>query len=329
MNSPNPKVSVGVPVYNGEKYLDQALNSLIHQDYEDFEIVISDNASTDATAELCRAYAARDKRVRYFRNETNIGSAQNYKRVFELARGAYFKWCAHDDVCYPGFLSRCVEVMDAAPPSVALVYPQCDLIGEFGEVLERAPDRMETKARQPHRRLAHSLWNVICAYPLWGLVRANVLRRTRLVGRVPYWDNLLLTELSLFGEFWEIAAVLFQVRCHRGNSYGVSSSHQASTAWNDPDKADQKTKKAVLVWTDPSNAKKNICLPAKEEIYWEYLKRIYHAPLPPSEKLLCYATVPCVCYWRRLHNFGGFWKRRLIRTLLDRGESISGVSSSV
>jgi hypothetical protein len=161
------------------------------------------------------------------------------------------------------------------------------------------------------------------------LIRAEILRRTRLVGRVPYWDNVLLTELSLFGEFWEIAEVLFQVRCHKGNSYGTSSSHQASAAWNDPDKADQKTKRAVLIWTDPSNPKKRIWLPAKEEIYWEYLKRVYHAPLPPAEKLLCYAAIPSVCYWCRFRNFGGFWKRRLIRILFGGGESIKSASSSV
>src|ERR1700757_1973550 len=110
-----PKVSIGLPVYNGEKYLVQALNSLINQDFEDFEIIISDNASTDGTADICRTYASTERRIRYYRNESNIGSAPNYRRVFELARGDFFKWCSHDDICLPGLLSRCLQVFESAP----------------------------------------------------------------------------------------------------------------------------------------------------------------------------------------------------------------------
>src|SRR5215212_2547350 len=106
-----PQVSLGVPVYNGEKYLAEALESLLQQDYADFEIIISDNASTDGTEEICRNFAGRDKRIRYYRNETNIGASPNYNRTFELARGRYFKWCAHDDVCLPAFVRRAAEVL--------------------------------------------------------------------------------------------------------------------------------------------------------------------------------------------------------------------------
>src|SRR5690242_8968780 len=113
-----PKVTVGMPVYNGERYMRFALDSLLAQDFQDFEIVISDNASTDRTSEICAEYAARDSRVRYHRNATNIGASPNYNRTFELARGQYFKWCAHDDVCLPSFLSKCVATMEAAPSSV-------------------------------------------------------------------------------------------------------------------------------------------------------------------------------------------------------------------
>src|SRR5262245_17750978 len=99
-----PTVSVGVPVYNGERYLDKALSSILRQDFEDFELIISDNASTDGTAEICKAYADKDRRIRYHRNTSNIGAAPNYNQTFEMARGEYFKWCAHDDICYPTFL---------------------------------------------------------------------------------------------------------------------------------------------------------------------------------------------------------------------------------
>src|ERR1700736_6211403 len=122
------KLSVGLPVYNGENFLNVAVDSVLGQDFEDFELIISDNASQDGTAALCKEYAARDKRVRYYRSDVNNGGAWNYNRVFELAEGQYFKWQAHDDVCLPGFFRRCVEVFDHAPPTVVVVSPRTQVI---------------------------------------------------------------------------------------------------------------------------------------------------------------------------------------------------------
>ena len=96
-----PRVSVGIPVFNGERFLAETIESILAQTFKDFEIVISDNASTDRTEEICRSYAARDPRIRYNRNDTNRGAAWNHNRVFELARGEYFKWQSHDDFCAP------------------------------------------------------------------------------------------------------------------------------------------------------------------------------------------------------------------------------------
>src|ERR1035438_9843576 len=104
MTPPVPRVSIGLPVYNGENYLDPALNSILRQDYSDLELIISDNASTDATGNICREYAAKDPRIRYYRNETNIGASANFNCLVKLARGEYFKWAAHDDVHLQGFL---------------------------------------------------------------------------------------------------------------------------------------------------------------------------------------------------------------------------------
>ena len=100
----HPRVSIGLPVYNGELFLENALDSILSQTYSDFELIISDNASDDKTEEICRSYAARDKRVRYSRNAHNLGAAPNYNRVYHLARGRYFKWASHDDVLAPEFL---------------------------------------------------------------------------------------------------------------------------------------------------------------------------------------------------------------------------------
>src|SRR5687767_6393032 len=102
-----PLLSIGLPVYNGQRYLHAALDSLLGQDFDDFELIIADNASTDETEAICREFAARDRRIRYHRNTANVGAVPNHNLVFELARGKYFKWAAHDDECHPGMLRSC------------------------------------------------------------------------------------------------------------------------------------------------------------------------------------------------------------------------------
>jgi glycosyltransferase involved in cell wall biosynthesis len=99
-----PRVSIGLPVYNGQNYLRCALDSILQQDYTDFELIISDTASADASPGICQELARKDGRVRYYRNETNIGARGNYNRVFELARGEFFKWASHDDEFHPSGL---------------------------------------------------------------------------------------------------------------------------------------------------------------------------------------------------------------------------------
>src|SRR5260370_42097820 len=106
MNSSSPKVSIGFPVYNGENYVANALTRLLEQDFQDFELVICDNASTDRTQEIRLAFAHQDDRIRYFRNDRNIGLAANHARTFQLANGKYFKWAAHDDGFPPTMLAR-------------------------------------------------------------------------------------------------------------------------------------------------------------------------------------------------------------------------------
>ena len=316
----DPIVSIGLPVFNGERYLRQALDSLLGQDFQDFELIISDNASTDRTAEICRAYVAKDRRIRYYRNESNIGSARNYRRLFELARGEFFKWCSHDDVCHASFLTRCLDTFEFAPPSVVLVYPQCVFIGEYGEMLPRRCDSLESRNKQPFRRLAKVIRNVSNGGPLWGLIRKESLRGSKLTSPVSYWDDLLLAELSLLGEIWELAEVHFQVRCYHGNAVGICSAEQGSTVLSNPNKASRKTRKALLVWTDPSSSNKTIWLPIREERCLEYFKRVNCAPLPLFEKLLCYLTVLTVSYWRVFAKRAGRWKQVLLE-LIRRSKS--------
>src|SRR5437879_5289624 len=118
-----PRVTIGMPVYNGEARLATALDSLLAQDYRDFELIISDNASTDATGSICHDYARADGRIRYYRHPQNMGAAHNFQRVLQLARGQYFMWAAYDDLWDPDFLTRCLAVLET-DPSAVLAYPQ-------------------------------------------------------------------------------------------------------------------------------------------------------------------------------------------------------------
>src|SRR4051812_15673859 len=213
MDSSVPSLSVGLPVYNGEAFLPAALTSLLSQQYEDFELIVSDNASTDGTEAICREFAARDPRVRYSRNETNIGAARNYNRVFELSRGKLFKWASHDDECHPSLLQRCVEVFESAPLSTVLVYSRADIIDESGAVKMRSPDELSCLSSSPVRRLAKVVYRSWYAHPLWGVIRSDALRRTRLMGCLEA-DHVLLAELSLQGILVEIPETLYRLRRH-------------------------------------------------------------------------------------------------------------------
>jgi GT2 family glycosyltransferase len=114
-----PLVSIGMPVHNASRYLRNALDSLLAQDYANFEIVISDNASTDATEQICREYAEHDRRVLYHKVEQNMGAIWNFNNVFELAKGKYFMWAAYDDIRNPRCVSACVKALEAHPRCAA------------------------------------------------------------------------------------------------------------------------------------------------------------------------------------------------------------------
>ena len=105
-------VSIGLPVFNGERFLRASLDSIVTQTYGATEIIIADNASTDSSVAICEEYAARDPRIRLLRGEVNRGAAWNHNRVLQEAQGEYFKWGAADDVMAPRFLECCVAALE-------------------------------------------------------------------------------------------------------------------------------------------------------------------------------------------------------------------------
>ena len=254
MSKQVPRVSIGVPVYNAENYLAESLDSLLGQTFEDFELIISDNGSTDRTAEICRAYAARDPRVRYLRHEENRGQVWNFNYVFERARGEYFKWAAHDDVHAPRFLARCVEVLDGCP-DVAWCHPRLTHIDAAGEPLSdpAARDigygtpighRPGTDAERwsalvdghtgstsgptresplPHQRFRAVLLGRGGSLDVYALMRREVVGETML--HLPYYgaEKVMIAELGLRGRFQEIPETLFFVRVHEAASGSMRS----------------------------------------------------------------------------------------------------------
>src|SRR5437868_2832321 len=129
-----PLVSLAMPVYNGEAFLADAIRSCLAQDYHNFELIITDNASTDGTEKICRGFAASDSRVRYIRNERNLGAGPNFNRGFELGSGKYLKWCAADDRISPNFVSACVAVLEENP-EVVLAYGETKSIDSSGQII--------------------------------------------------------------------------------------------------------------------------------------------------------------------------------------------------
>ncbi len=244
MDGQRPHVSLGLPVYNGARYLRQTLDAVLAQTWQDFELIICDNASTDATEAICRDYAAQDQRIHYHRNAQNLGAAPNYNRTFALSHGHYFKWVAHDDLCAPEYLSHGVRILDRHP-DVVLCHAQTVFIDSDGQTLRFDPihrrffDRSGRGYREPeflpnldaaapvtryNEVLLHMRW----CFEVFGLIRANVLQQTSLIG--PYYgsDKVLLAELSLMGRFTQLLEPLFFRRCHTEQS---SFAQSKTGAW--------------------------------------------------------------------------------------------------
>lgn len=228
-----PRLSIGLPVYNGENFLKEALDSILSQSFTDFELLISDNASTDGTAEICSEYVLDDSRIRYSRNEKNVGAAPNFNRLVEKARAPYFKWMAHDDVHAPQFLERCIEVLDQNP-SVLLCFSKAADLSPDGAALQLHDFDMRVDHESPHVRFHEWIHQFHMCVAIFGVIRTDVLMKTARIGAYTASDRTLLAELSLYGKFHEISDVLFFRREHPERHMRVYEDHRDRRAWFDP-----------------------------------------------------------------------------------------------
>lgn len=283
----DPVVTIGMPVYNGARYLEEALRSILSQTYVDLELLISDNASTDATEAICRDYAARDRRIQYFRNSRNLGAAANYNRVIHLARGRYFRHAAHDDILAPTNIERCVEVLDAQP-DVALAYPRMVMIDADGKAIETREHSLELGEARPSARFAkyaHLCDEGSMCDPVFGLFRTAALRETNLLGAYIAADMILLGEIALRGRIVEIPEYLFFERYHAEGS-----------VLSNPTLDDR------AAWFDLNSRGKLINQAPHFRWLWELCTAIARASLDQRERLACYVAMR---HWL-WHNKRGF-----------------------
>jgi glycosyltransferase involved in cell wall biosynthesis len=208
-------VSIGMPVYNGEQHIAQALDSLLAQDYDNFELVICDNASNDGTQEISLGYASHDSRIRYLRNERNIGAVRNFNRAFERASGEYFMWASHHDLWEPTFITRCVTRLREDASSV-LCFSPVKLIDHEGNCFGIYDENIDTThldmLGRVHLLLWRLRWKLGAGATIYGLIRSDALRTTRLTQNTYGPDWILLLELSLLGNFVKVPEPLFSLR---------------------------------------------------------------------------------------------------------------------
>jgi glycosyltransferase involved in cell wall biosynthesis len=227
-----PKVSVGMPVYNGESFLGQSIESVLQQTFRDFELIVSDNGSTDRTRDIAERYAALDPRVRYVRSDVNRGAAWNYRRSFELARGNYFRWAPADDRFAPDSIATCVAALDEDRDAV-LCYPKTDLVDSDGKVIRAYDDNLDLRSPEPAQRFARALVQIGLVNVIYGLMRTEALAKTRLMGTFVGADEILVFELALQGKFLELPTSRFYRRIHE-QAFSQMKTTEDKQAFFDP-----------------------------------------------------------------------------------------------
>ena len=293
--SAQPRLSVGLPVYNGQKYLAEAIDSLLSQSFEDFELIISDNASTDDTADICKRYAEQDSRVRYIRQPQNIGLSPNHNFVVDEARGEFFKWAACDDLYGRDLLLRCVEALDANP-RVVLAHSWTAAIDGTGKVTQAykyplatdspsAPERFrsflfgssglfESPEARGHRLVRMDNNGILRACDEYGVIRTEILRHVAPHDSYHHEDRIVVAELLMHGPFYEAPDWLYFRRDHEGRAY----------------KSKLRDRCAIL---DPRRANRLRHPTARlvAEYLWGYVGAIRRAPLSPADRRACYSEL--------------------------------------
>lgn len=227
MRSGPPRLSIGLPVYNGEDFLAEAIDSILAQTFTDFELIISDNASTDGTRALSEDYAKRDPRVRYHRNDVNIGATQNWYLAHKLSTARYFASVAHDDVYEPEYMRACIDVLDS-DPAIVVCHSKTVTIDEHGVLGPTIDISVDTTSSWPHERLEQLLTIDYMCIQLYGVMRTEVLGQTQVFQGYYGCDRNTLAELCLIGKIAEVPRYLFRHRLFAGTLGVIVNSGKSS-----------------------------------------------------------------------------------------------------
>ena len=285
MKTEAPLVSIGLPVYNGENFVAEAIQCVRDQTLSNWELIICDNSSTDRTVAVCRQLADQDNRIRVYQNPRNMGVSFNYNEVFRLSHGKFFKWAAHDDLFAPRFIERCVEEFEKEERLV-LVFPKLCYVDADGRVLRRQASELsvlgstiESRAKQFLGLAAHGTDFLWLAY---GLIRREVLERSGAMGLYAGDDQVLLFKIALLGGIKQIDEEMFFRREHRDASTckrGSTVRERAKFAYADDNR------RLVLPWC---------------RLLKEHLSCVLKTPIPLWSRLGCTTAV--------LRRFLAAWK---------------------
>ena len=266
--SKNPLVSIGLPVFNGENYVEEAITSVLAQTMGDLELVITDNASTDRTGLICQDYAASDARVRYFRNDRNLGAGANYNRAYANSTGTYFKWLAHDDRIKANYLARTVAALDMAPDAI-LCNTVVDYIDGCGQHIAFYDSGL---AGADHPRPSHRFSTMILmshsCVDFFGLCRRTAIADSMLHGPFHGADRAFLAQMALRGRLLQVGQPLVEMREHDQRYTRSKQDAKDRAAWHDAAKAKART---LPTW----------------RLYREYLELVRTENLTPTERTAC------------------------------------------
>lgn len=257
-----PRVSIGLPVYNGAAYLEQSIRSVLDQTYTDLELIISDNASTDGTVAIIERLAAKDARIVFLQNDENRGAAWNYNAVFTAATGEFFRWHAHDDWFEPGLIAALVVALDSNPDAV-LAHSWTRFVDDDGAFIREFHDDLGATDARPRRRLAEIVRRLTFCNAVFGLIRRTTLADTALIASFPGSDVSLLYELAVRGQFKVVPELLYVRR--PGNSIKSNLSTQAVAEWFDP-RGRGKRRPGAHLW-------------------WATMQAIWRSPYPVDERV--------------------------------------------
>jgi glycosyltransferase involved in cell wall biosynthesis len=266
------KLSVGMPVYNGANFIKETIDSILNQSFQDFELNIIDNASTDDTALICQDYTKLDSRIKYYRNEKNIGAHPNFNKAFLVSNSKYFRWSSCNDILAPELFKRCIDVLDN-DENIVLCYSNTKV---FHETLDTAIDEiinLELMDNASYLRMTNYIKFLEINqfhYPLYGVIRSEILRKTKLMRSMNCADGCLLAELTLYGKFMLLPDYLFYRREGKGAStHGFNEMQQTKYNYPDLDK---------LYFQ-------------KVKYYLTFIRTVFLSKLPSQDKLKLYYEV--------------------------------------